>query len=259
MAILWRMVSSKSRRQFPLFFTYVIYELATWVLGQFLYQQIPARQYFYVFSACAIVGAALSFAVIYEIFGSVFRPYEALRDFAGVIFRWAALVLLMVAALQAFSTHGNGSHRMVVALVILERSVSVIASGLLLFLLLFSQKLGVSCRQQTFGIALGFGFNYTVEAFLWTVHLVTTCPAETLNVWSSVALNIWMMIWAYYTFASERAAITAETFAPKLILERWNQVLRGVSRPAPQGAFMPNLEKIVDDVLAHQPQGGTVH
>jgi hypothetical protein len=52
---------------------------------------------------------------------------------------------------------------------------------------------------------------------------------------------------------------TAEAFAPKLILERWNQVLRNVNRPAPQGAFMPNLERIVDDVMAHQAPGGIVH
>jgi hypothetical protein len=60
-------------------------------------------------------------------------------------------------------------------------------------------------------------------------------------------------------FAPDRVLKTAAEFAPKLILERWNQVLRSVNRPAPQGAFMPNLEKIVDEVLAHQASSGTVH
>jgi hypothetical protein len=66
-----------------------------------------------------------------------------------------------------------------------------------------------------------------------------------------------LLTWAYYVFSSERK--TVEAFAPKLILERWNQVLRSVNRPAPQGSFMPNLEKIVDDVMAHQPTTGIVH
>jgi hypothetical protein len=255
--ILWRMVASGSRRNFPTFFSYIIFQTLILIVGLFVMHYGDDFVYRYFFGAQSLVGCALLFAVIYEVFSSVFRPYEALRDFAGVIFRWAALVLAVVALLQALSTQPGQESRLVVGILILERSISVMACGLLLFLLLFSKNLGLDWRSQTYGVALGLGLTYGVDLFLLTARLLFGCPAPVINLCHSITWSCALVLWTYYLFVPERK--TVEAFAPKLILERWNQVLRNANRPAPQGAFMPNLEKIVDDVLAHQPQGGTVH
>ena len=256
LAIVWKMAAG-SRHTFPLFFTFSVYQIFAWIALVFVEQLATREQHFYAYSAISMVGAALQFAAIYEIFANVFRPYDALRDFAAVMFRWAGLVLILVVGLQAFSTSGNDS-RLMLGLLIAERSVSAIACGLLLFLLLFSKNLGLNWRAQTFGIALGFGLFSGVELGLWTSRILFSCPwGTTLDLFRGLNWNATLLLWSYYVFAPERK--TAEAFAPKLILERWNQVLRSVNRPAvPQGAFMPNLEKIVDEVMSHRP-AGTVH
>lgn len=258
--IIWRMVVTGSRRNFPTFFSYMIFQTVVVIAGQLVLNFGTREQYRYFYGAQSLVATALLFAVIYEVFSNVFRPYEALRDFAGVMFRWAALVLALVAVLQAFSTQVGEGNRMIAGLLMLERSVSVIACGLLLFLLLFSKNLGLDWRHQVYGVAVGLGLAYGVDLVLYTSRLLFGCPvAPTVNLWRSITWNGALVLWTYYMFVPERAAKTAAAFAPKLILERWNQVLQSVNRPAPQGAFMPNLEKIVDEVLAHQASGGTVH
>ena len=256
-AIVCKMAASKSRHSFPWFFRYMVFQTGFWAALQYMFYFGTRSQYFYTYCAASIVGAGLSFAAIYEIFGSVFRPYDALRDFAAVMFRWAGLVLVLVALVQALSTQGNESRPALTAILMFERSISVIACGLLLFLLLFSKNLGIDWKHSVFGIALGFGLGAGIELGLVTARIVFGCPSGVLSVWRSIGFNATLLIWTYYVFAPEHK--TAEAFAPKLILERWNQVLRSVNRPAPQGAFMPNLEKIVDEVLAHQASTGTVH
>ena len=258
--IVWRMAATGARRNFPTFFTYMLFQTAVVIVGQLVLNFGTRDQYRYFYGAQSLVAAALLFAVIYEVFSNVFRPYDALRDFAGVMFRWAALVLALVASLQAFSTQVGEGSRVIAGLLMLERSVSVIACGLLLFLILFSKNLGLDWRHQVYGVAIGLGLAYGVDLVLYTSRLLFGCPiAPTINMWRSITWNSALVLWTYYMFAPDRARKTAEEFAPKLILERWNQVLRSVNRPAPQGAFMPNLEKIVDEVLAHQAPSGTVH
>ena len=257
--IVWRMIVTGSRRNFPKFYAYMLFQAANLVVIQLILNLGTDAQYLYYWSAQTLVAAGLSFLVIYEVFSSVFRPYDALRDFAGVMFRWAALVLVIVALVQALSTAGSESSRLLVGLLLMQRSISVIACGLLLFLLLFSKNLGLDWRHQVFGLALGFGLAYGIELGLITYRLFFGCSYEMFNLWMMLNWNFALMIWSYYIFSPKAERKTAESFAPKLILERWNQVLRSVNRPAvPQGAFMPNLEKIVDDVMAHRP-AGTVH
>jgi hypothetical protein len=255
--IIWRMVVSGARRNFPLFLSYVVFQTLAFLVGMLVLVYGNQQQYRYFYGAQSLVVSGLLFAAIYEVFSNVFRPYEALRDFAGVVFRWAALVLIVVASLQAFSTQSAKHSALVVGIVIFERSVGVVACGLLLFMLLFSKHLGVDWRSQVYGVGLGLGLGYGIELVLLTMRLLFACPLPVIDLCRSITWNCTLVLWSYYLFVPERK--TAEAFAPKLILERWNQVLRGVNRPAPQGAFMPNLEKIVDDVMAHQASTGTVH
>ena len=45
----------------------------------------------------------ISFAVLQEIFKDAFRPYENLRDLSVILFRWSALVVLLVAVMWAIN------------------------------------------------------------------------------------------------------------------------------------------------------------
>ena len=59
---------------------------------------------------------------------------------------------------------------MVHAVTTLQRSVRIVQLGLILFMILFSRFLGVSRKQISFGISLGFGLFAGVELMLMALN-----------------------------------------------------------------------------------------
>src|SRR5256885_1130457 len=160
--ILYFLVRHKVREEFSFFFHYtslqVVSSVGLFVLYRFVESHPGAYStYFYAYWATSALTSFLGFAVIYEIFRNAFKPFQALRDFAGIMFRWATLVLLLVAAILAFSNPDNGAHRLMIAILSVERSVLVMQAGMLLFLMLFASRLGLTWKHHGFGISLGFG------------------------------------------------------------------------------------------------------
>ena len=72
------------------------------------------------------------------------------------------VVMLLVSVVVAFSNSFD-HYPLVHAVTTLQRSVRVVQLGLILFMLLFSRFLGVSRKQVSFGISLGFGLFAGVE------------------------------------------------------------------------------------------------
>ncbi len=114
------------------------------------------EEYFYSYWICAAISLVLGFKVIHEIFLDVFRPYHALKDLGSVLFKWAALVMLLIACV-VMAASPSAADPVAQAVLTVQRCVRVIQCGLILFLLLFARYLGVSWKQNSFGIALGFG------------------------------------------------------------------------------------------------------
>ena len=115
------------------------------------------------------VNAVLGFKVIHEIFLDVFRPYHTLKDLGTLLFKWAGVVMLLVSVVVAFSNSFDRSP-LVHAVTTLQRSVRIVQLGLILFMLLFSRFLGVSRKQISFGISLGFGLFAGVELLLMALN-----------------------------------------------------------------------------------------
>src|ERR1035438_8235294 len=151
-AILWR---RKLPKKFPVFFWFLLAPVAdfarlfpAWCIGNY-------RLYFGLFWLADAVNAVLGFKVIHEIFLDVFRPYHTLKDLGTLLFRWAGVVMLLVSVVVAFSSSLDQGP-LIHTVTTLQRSVRIVQCGLILFLLLFSRFLGVSRKQISFGISLGF-------------------------------------------------------------------------------------------------------
>ena len=192
----------------------------------------------------------LGFGVIYEIFKNAFKPFQALRDFAGIMFRWATLVLLLVAAVLAFSNSDPSNGRWITAILSLERSVLVMQAGMLLFLMLFASRLGLTWKHHSFGISLGFGIYASGQLVISTLFAQLGTPfANAYTLLQSVLYTAMVTIWLVYLASPEPARAAVEAlFAPKPVLERWNTVLLQRNLQ-PQSAFLTSLERIVDDVM----------
>src|SRR5438094_5555816 len=151
------MFRRKQHKVFPVFFSYVISQVLVFAIIFPLYKWADYSTYFYAYWTCAAISLAIGFKVIHEIFLDVFQPYHTLKDLGSVLFKWAALVMVLVAFVVAAASPAAEQGSVIQALVTVQRCLRVIQCGLILFLLVFSNYLGVTWRQHSFGIALGFG------------------------------------------------------------------------------------------------------
>jgi len=233
-------------RKFPYFFGYIITQLVTFgvVLPAYWHNYSAC---FYLYWGCTAVSVAFGFGVIHEVFVDVFRPFHTLRDLGSVLFKWAGLVMLLVAGVVAVSSTASALGPLMQAIVTSQRCVRMIQVGMILFLLFFAHYLGVSRRQQSFGIALGFGAFAVVE-----LTLISSWVGDHLgNPWVSLvnmtAYNASLIIWLGYCAAK----VSARDDANKLLrTQRWEQSLSDIQHPVPADSLIPMFEGMVDRALS---------
>jgi len=245
---MWR---SKMHKNFPVFFSYIVAQIAIFAIVFPLQNDYAA--YYYAFWATNAVSVVLGFRVIHEVFLDVFRPYHTLRDLGTVLFRWAGLVMLMVAAVVAASTNGANSDPFPNAIMTLERSVRVVQVGLVLFLLVFSRYLGISWKQKSFGIALGFGGFAGVELALiawnwWGSDVHHQAISTLVNL---AAYDLATLVWIGYAFAKspDRASVINS-----MQTRRWEESLSEIQYPTQPDSLIPMFEGMVDRALSRAPE-----
>src|SRR5262245_2838577 len=122
--ILIAMVRRKTSKTYPWFFRYMIFQLASTYLLMIPYR-FGQEPYFYAYWSYVATETFLSFAVIFEIFGDAFRPYETLRDLGQVLFRWALAVMMIVGVVLVLSAP-NQESMIVSSILSLERANHII-------------------------------------------------------------------------------------------------------------------------------------
>src|SRR5271157_2494468 len=156
-------------RKFKFFFGYILTQIVMFAISIGIifpaYRRGSAAA-LYLYWFCTAVSVAFGFGVIHEVFVDVFRSFYTLRDLGTVLFKWAGLVMLLVAGVVSVSTNSSDTAPWVQAILTAQRCVRIIQVGMVLFLLFFARYLGVSRRQHSFGNALGFGTFATVELTL---------------------------------------------------------------------------------------------
>lgn len=232
------------RRDFPVFFTYVIFQIISFAF-LFAFFHWSYKVYFCTYWLTSAAGVVLGFAVMREIFANLIRPYDALRDLGSVLFRWAAAVLVMVAGVIAASGAPSKLGGMVMVIFALERSVRVMQCGLVLFMLLFSAHLGISSKHYVFGISLGFGIFAAVELMILTLYALGTHESVGMNLLKAMTYTVSTVIWAHYMLSPEPERITEHARAHT---ERWNLALANVRDP--EYNFLPMIESAVERVLS---------
>src|SRR5208337_3014370 len=249
------MVKRKLHRQFPVFFAYILSRIVTFAILFPIYEKGPAYYdaYFYVYWLGAAVSLAIGFKVIHEIVLTVFRPYHALKDLATVLFRWAALVMLLVALVVAASSSNAGSSPITQAVITAQRCVRVVQCGLILFLLVFSKYLGISWRQHSLGIALGFGGYAGVELASFALYSGGQIHPNTLQTLQPSAYLLAILTWIGYAMLKSPER---EDSGRLLTSQRWEQSLADLQAPdiAPD-SLIPMFESMVERAFSRAPEG----
>jgi hypothetical protein len=215
----------KLYRFYPIFFAYAVYNVALNIGLYFARASYSA--YFYIYWAGEVLGVALCFGAIYEIFANLFSRYDALRTFVSVLFKWSAAVLVIggIALTKVVSTD---SYPLIGSLLVVQRSIAAVQTGLLILLFFSASSLGITWRHYAFGISAGFGALGCTN--LVTLSIRTQIGNHIANLYTVAHLAAYIaaqVIWLSY-FARFEPAVPVIDTAPKSNLDDWNQTLRQV-------------------------------
>lgn len=236
------------QRDYPYFFNYtiigVISEPLLYLLHRFSY-----TSYYYAYYVNVGLSVIISFAVLQEIFRDAFRPYEALRDLSVILFRWSALVVLLVAVMWAINSGKSDRGFATQFIMLADRSVRLMECGLVFFLLLFSEYLGIPRRSFLFGISMGFGLFASVNMLVFTglTHR-GVLKHTTLSLINSAAYLTAVLIWLGYTLATAPSRNPAE--AKSLLRSKdWNSALEDARGPVVADSLLDSMDRTVERLL----------
>jgi hypothetical protein len=244
------MVRRGLHRKFKFFFGYILIQLITFaVLFPTYWHNYSAA--FYLYWVCDALSVAFGFAVIHEVFVDVFRAFHTLRDLGTVLFKWAGLVMLLVAGVVSVSTNSSEMLPWMQAIVTSQRCVRIIQVGMVLFLLFFAHYVGVSRRQHSFGIALGFGSFAVIELVLICSWVGNHLGGPWMSILNMAAYNCSLLVWFGYVAVKSPARDASLSL---LQPQRWEQSLSDIHHPLPADSLIPMFEGMVDRALSRTHQ-----
>lgn len=220
------LIFKKMWRKFPFF---VFYSVSNLVFNLSLYavyvSNLSRHIYFNVYWLAEFVGLFLGFAVVYEIFHQLLKPYPALRRLATQIFRGAVVFLVLLGCVVNYAQSLGEHNHIQATFLVMEQAGRILEVGLLLFLFLFASAFGLHWRQYVFGIAVGLGIFVTVELVGVTLRAQFGVAANSVfNMVRMISFNTSMVIWISYILAPELAASPSDV--PKRAqLEQWNRAV----------------------------------
>lgn len=232
-------------RQFKFFFGYILTQLVTFAI--IFPTQGRGTAVFYLYWMCNAVSVSFGFGVIHEVFVDVFRSFHTLRDLGTVLFKWAGLVMLLVAGVVSVSTDSTTMAPWMQAITMTQRCVRMVQVGMVLFLLFFARYLGISRRRHSFGIALGFGSYAVVELVLIASWVGNHLQNPWMSMVNMTAYNLSLGLWLGYLVARSPERNASNTL---LQPQRWEQSLSDIQHPVPENSLIPMFEGMVDRVLS---------
>ena len=217
--------------------------------------------YYFGFFATYLATVVLLFFICVEIFRSALAAFPGITKLAIVIFRWAAVVSVIV-SLSSISYAHMGLHIIADVSYGLMHSVSVLELCLLAFLCLSMNALRLTVRDLAFGIAFGFGVMSSGDFILasWISRVVSfNDPVQ--FVYEALILAT-LAVWMVYCILPEPARKPILMPANSTIY-RWNEIASAlghtgtkvaVQQPA-NSFFLSDVERVVEKVLARNMKG----
>lgn len=234
-------------KQFKFFFAYILTQIVGFAI---LFPAFVWRSYaavFYLYWASNAISVTCGFLVIHEVFVDMFKFFHTLRDLGSVLFKWAGLVMLLVAAVVSVSANSPHMSPWIQAIITSQRCVRIIQVGMVMFLLFFAQYVGVSRKQHSFGIALGFGTFAVIELILICSWVGNHLGDPWMSIINMTAYNASLTMWLSYVAVKRPIRdVTRSLLQP----QRWEQSLTDIHHPLPADSLIPMFEGMVDRALS---------
>jgi hypothetical protein len=219
--------------------------------------------YYFGFFATYLASTVLLFFICIEVFRSALAAFPGIAKLAIVIFRWAAVVSIIV-SLTSISYAHKGIFVIADVSYGLMHSVSVLELCLLAFLCLSMNALRLTVRDLSFGIALGFGVMSSADFIIasWISRVASPSFVDPLQfVYESLILGT-LAIWMIYSILPEPPRKPVLMPASSTIY-RWNEIASALGHTGTQVAvqqpansfFLSDVERVVEKVLARNMKG----
>jgi len=228
--LMWR---RKLHRQFPVFFIFSVV-ISIEQLTLFFIDVTPSISpptWWYVFWAGLLAEALVKFALIGEIFSSVFGRYPSVAKLGKLFISGVGVVLVLLATVAAVYTTKDNTSWIISYAHILEQTIFMVECGLILFLFLFAAYLKLHWNRPSFGIALGLGISACVPLATWALmangHFSSAHNRDLLDILNMATYHVSVLIWYYYLLfpGKNKSDRGGSPPPPEHHLEVWNAEL----------------------------------
>lgn len=231
-------------KQFPAFCAYFPAQVVLFLINFPIDQHQHSSLYFYVYYASVALNVIFAFKIIYEVFLDIFRPYPALKDFGTALFKWAAMIMILISGVM-IALSPNSEDPLQQSILIVQRCVDVIQCGLVIFLLAFCHSLAVSWRRTSFGIVLGFGLFSGAELLVLALFSGLHLKMDGTSMIDLVAYETSLLVWLGYSLLQQR-----QEALPVLVPQRWDEALTDIQPHNEADSLIPMFEHMVERALS---------
>jgi len=238
---------------------FTLYEMS-WPWGTLHHAGI-GKVYSFGFFVTYLAGIVLMFFICIEVFRSALAAFPGISKLAIVIFRWAAMVSVIV-SLTSISYAHKGIYIIADISYGLMHSVSVLELCLLAFLCLSMNALRFTVRDVAFGIAFGFGLMCSGDFILASWISRTASLTDPLQFVYETLILVTLGVWMIYTVLPEPVRKPVLMPASSTIY-RWNEIASALGHTGTKVAvqqptnsfFLSDVERVVEKVLARNLKG----
>lgn len=216
-------------RSFPYFFAYAVYESVGVLINFPLSRSSASDLLSRIIAGILLLGSiTLRFAIVCEIYGHVARQYPALTRIGKALFTSTLILMLVLAIVAGLLQTGTKADRLASIGTSLFRSTSLIQSGLLMALLIFSLYFALRWDNFALGIAIGVGVYASVDLASMAVWAqLAPVSHRTQIIFDFVTMGTYQccaLIWLGYLLAPR--TVKATNAVPVHDLELWSDELQ---------------------------------
>ena len=189
-------------------------------LATFLADVIPSvkpETFWRFFCAELLLESLLKFLVVGEVFSRVFNPYPSIGRLGKVLVSGCGALLVLMAAIIAGFAKGDSVIHIIATAHLLEQTVFIIESGLIIFLFLFAAYFHLSWDRLSFGVLFGLGISSCEHLATWAI-IANTSPSEHIRALfaflNMATYHVAVLIWFYYLLVPEKTGKSPKTPKP---------------------------------------------
>jgi hypothetical protein len=217
-------------RLFPIFLAYAIFE----AIEEFtLYAldvlpSVSGPTFWRAFCVGLVLEGLIKFALIGELALHLLRPWPAVAKLGNQLVSGSGAILVLLATLAAaYAPIDNPANAIISRAHILEQTLYIVLSGLVLALFLFAAYFRLSWNNFAFGIALGLGIVSCEHLSTWAVMANGGLSDKRylLDFLNMATYHVCVLVWFYYLLAPQKVTTRSAVPLPEHDLEIWNREL----------------------------------